>query len=55
MSQYCFVFYLICGKKQCNIIVFGCGFIHDALVIKWLKPAILCVVLNASLLQYLFI
>ena len=40
------------GKGKCNILVFGCGFTYDALVIKWLKPAILCVVLNASLLQY---
>ena len=50
MSQYCCVFYPIRGKKQCNILVFGCGFSHDALVIKWLKPAILCVTLNAGLL-----
>ena len=51
MSQYCCVFYPICGKRQCNILVFGCGYTHDALVIKWLKSAILCVVQNASLLH----
>ena len=37
---------------NCNILVFGCGYTHDALVIKWLKPAILCVMLIVSLLHF---
>ena len=32
MLQYCCVFYPICGKRQCNILVFGCGYTHDALM-----------------------